>query len=45
MMISPAATGSAPEDPVALARTRAAAHGLPLMSEADWPRSPGSVSV
>ena len=33
------ATGSAPEDPLALARTRAAAYGLPLMTEVDWPAS------
>ena len=40
MMIPPAATGSAPDDPLALARARAAAHGLPLMTEADWPAAP-----
>lgn len=39
-MIPPAATGSAPDDPLVLARARAAAHGLPLMTEADWPAAP-----
>ena len=35
-----AAAGTAPEDPLALARRRAADHGLALMTEADWPAAP-----
>ncbi len=34
---APSAAGSAPEDPLALARRRAAAHGLSLVADADWP--------
>lgn len=35
-----AAAGATPADPLALARARAAAHGLALVAETDWPDRP-----